>query len=106
MTPTVTNDQRVFMDIKVAKESQGPPVATTDGVMFSIISRKAETQVLIGDGETAVIAGLVSDEEQITLKKVPFLGDIPVVGELFKHRERAPKHQEILVFVTPTIVEA
>ncbi|KPK78306.1 MAG: hypothetical protein AMS25_16135 [Gemmatimonas sp. SM23_52] len=56
-------------------------------------------------GETAVIAGLVTDEEQITVKKIPFLGDLPLAGELFKYRDRRPAHREILVFVTPTILE-
>ncbi len=71
-----------------------------------VTERAVLTTVRVKSGETAVIAGLVSDEEQLTVKKVPFLGDIPLVGELFKHRERRPSHREILIFVTPTIVEA
>ena len=63
------------------------------------------TTVRVRNGETAVIAGLVSDTEQIIVKKIPFLGEIPILGELFKCRERRPSHREILIFVTPTIVE-
>ncbi len=71
-----------------------------------VTERAVVTTVRVKDGETAVLAGLVSDEEQVTVKKVPFLGDIPIAGELFKHRERRPTHTEILIFVTPTIVGA
>ncbi|UCC68109.1 MAG: hypothetical protein JSV79_13540 [Armatimonadota bacterium] len=71
-----------------------------------VTERAVVTTVRVKSGETAVIAGLVNDEEQVTVKKVPFLGDIPLAGELFKSRERRPSHREILIFVTPTIVEA
>jgi len=86
-----------------------PTVAALRGTSeFSlpiVTERAVVTTVRVKSGETAVIAGLVSDEEQVTMKKVPFLGDIPIVGELFKSRERRPSHREVLIFVTPTIVE-
>ena len=104
VTPQVTNDQRVFMDIKVAKESQGPPVATTDGVMFSIISRKAETQVLIGDGETAVIGGLAIEGTQEGEQNVPGLSKIPGLGWLFKSTSKSTQRDELMIFLTPKIV--
>jgi type IV pilus assembly protein PilQ len=104
VTPTVTNDQRVFMDIKVAKESQGPPDATTDGVMFSIISRKAETQVLIGDGETAVIGGLAIEGTQEGEQNVPGLSKIPGLGWLFKSTNELTQRDELMIFLTPKIV--
>jgi type II secretion system protein D len=101
VSPRVNNDDEVTMTIS-------PIVAALRGTsefdLPVVTERAVVTTVRVRSGETAVIAGLVSDEEQITLKKVPFLGDIPLVGELFKHRERRPSHQEILVFVTPTIV--
>jgi type II secretory pathway component GspD/PulD (secretin) len=86
-----------------------PTVAALRGTSeFSlpiVTERTCVTTVRVKSGETAVIAGLVTDEEQITIRKVPFLGDIPLVGELFKSRERRPSHGEVLIFVTPTIVE-
>ncbi|MFB3880214.1 MAG: secretin N-terminal domain-containing protein [Armatimonadota bacterium] len=86
-----------------------PTVAALRGTSeFSlpiVTERAVVTTVRVKSGETAVIAGLVTDEEQITIRKVPFLGDIPLVGELFKSRERRPSHGEVLIFVTPTIVE-
>jgi general secretion pathway protein D len=103
VTPRVNDDKTVTLTIS-------PGVAALQGTsefnLPVVTERTVVTSVRVGTGETAVIAGLVTDEEQITIKKVPILGDIPLAGELFKHRERRPAHREILVFVTPTIVEA
>ena len=103
VTPRVNNDETVTLTIS-------PGVAALQGTsefdLPVVTERTVMTTVRVGTGETAVIAGLITDEEQITVKKVPLLGDIPLLGELFKHRERRPAHREILVFVTPTIVEA
>jgi type II secretory pathway component GspD/PulD (secretin) len=66
--------------------------------------RAVVTTVRVNSGETAVLAGLVSDTEDTTVNKVPFLGDIPLVGELFKSRTKLPAHTEILIFVTPTVI--
>ncbi len=78
---------------------------TSEFALPVVTERSVVTSVRVRSGETAVIAGLVSDEETILVKKIPFLGDLPIAGELFKHRERRPTHREILVFVTPTVVE-
>jgi len=90
-----------------------PTVAALKGTTVSgtsvlpiVTERAVVTTVRVKSGETAVLAGLVTDQEQISIKKVPFLGDIPLAGELFKHRERTPTHSEVLVFVTPTILES
>jgi type II secretion system protein D len=80
-------------------------VGTSEFALPVITERSVNTSVRVKSGDTAVIAGLVSDGEVVTVKKIPFLGDIPLLGELFKSRERRPTHREILVFVTPTIVE-
>jgi type II secretory pathway component GspD/PulD (secretin) len=81
---------------KVTGYVQGLPVTT---------ERSVVTTVRVKSGETAVIAGLISDEERVTTVKVPFLGNVPILGELFKYRSRNPVHAEILIFVTPTIIE-
>jgi len=103
VTPRVNDDATVTLTIS-------PGVAALQGTsefnLPVVTERTVVTSVRVKSGETAVIAGLVTDEEQVTIKKVPILGDIPLAGELFKHRERRPAHREILVFVTPTIVEA
>jgi len=105
VTPQVTNDGKVFMDIRVAKESQGPAVPTTEGLMFSINSRKAETQVLIGDGETAVIGGLAEETEIEGESGTPGLADLPGLGWLFKRKSNNNQSQELMIFLTPKIVK-
>jgi type II secretory pathway component GspD/PulD (secretin) len=103
VTPRLNDENMVTLTIS-------PSVAALRGTsefqLPVVTERTVLTTVCVKSGETAVIAGLVTDEEQVTVKKVPFLGDIPIVGELFKHRDRRPAHREILIFVTPTIVEA
>jgi general secretion pathway protein D len=75
------------------------------GGLPSINERAVVTTVRVHNGETAVLAGLISDEERVTVTKVPFLGNVPILGELFKFRNRSPIHTEIMIFVTPTIIE-
>jgi type II secretory pathway component GspD/PulD (secretin) len=70
----------------------------------TVTERTVVTTVQVKNGETAVIAGLVSDEQRSQVTKVPFLGSIPVLGELFKFRSKSPSHTEVLIFVTPTLV--
>lgn len=103
VNPHINSDREVTLTISpVVAALRG----TSEFLLPVVTERAVITTVRVKNGDTAVIAGLVSDEEQITVKKVPFLGDIPIVGELFKHRDRRPSHREILIFVTPTIVEA
>lgn len=102
VNPRVNEDGMITLTIS-------PTVAalhgTSEFALPVVTERSVLTSVRVRNGETAVIAGLVSDEEEITVKKIPFLGDLPIAGELFKHRERRPAHREVLIFVTPTIVE-
>jgi type IV pilus assembly protein PilQ len=102
--PQVTNDGRIFMEIKVEKASQGDPVATTEGLMFSINSNKAETQVLINDGETAVIGGLTEESSQELKDQTPGLGNIPGLGWLFQRNASNESRRELMIFLTPKIV--
>ena len=103
--PQVTNDGRVFMELRVEKASQGDPVATTEGLMFSINSNKAETQVLIADGETAVIGGLTEETSQEAKSQTPGLGSIPGLGWLFSQRAKNETRRELMIFITPKIVK-
>jgi len=103
--PQVTNDGRIFMELKVEKASQGPPVATTEGLMFSINSNKAETQVLIADGETAVIGGLSEEGIQEQTSQTPGLGSIPGLGWLFRQQGKSEIRRELMIFLTPKIVK-
>jgi type II secretory pathway component GspD/PulD (secretin) len=102
VNPRVNEDDMVTLTISPTVAAL---VGTSEFALPVITERSVNTSVRVKSGDTAVIAGLVSDSETVTVKKIPFLGDVPLLGELFKHRERRPAHREILVFVTPTIVE-
>ena len=73
--------------------------------MPSIDTRSVETQVLVANGQTVVLGGIYETERRETIKKVPFLGDIPVLGNLFKSKQRVDNKAELLIFVTPRILE-
>jgi type IV pilus assembly protein PilQ len=105
VTPQVTNDNRVFMDIEVEKSSRGENVPTTEGVMFSINSRRAQTQVLIMNGETAVIGGLTIEETSDVDTAVPGLSKIPGLGWLFKSKDSQTRRDEMMIFLTPRIID-
>jgi type IV pilus assembly protein PilQ len=105
VTPQVTNDERVFMDIEVEKSSRGENVPTTEGTMFSINSRRAQTQVLIQNGETAVIGGLTVEEHSDIDTAVPGFSKIPGLGWLFKSKDKQTRRDEMMIFLTPRIVD-
>jgi type IV pilus assembly protein PilQ len=104
VTPQVTNDGKVFMDINVEKSSRGENVPTTEGTMFSINSRRAQTQVLIENGETAVIGGLTVEETSQVDTSVPKLSDVPYLGWLFRSKDHQTRRDEMMIFLTPRIV--
>ena len=104
VTPIVTNDRRIILTIKVEQSSQGEDVTTTEGTNFSIDMNKILTEVLIEDGSTAVIGGLLEQETINSTSGVPGFADIPVIGWLFKKKQDSSQAREILVFLTPRIV--
>ena len=68
-------------------------------------SREAETTVMVNDGETMVIGGLIQDEMTKEVDSIPFLSKIPLIGELFKNRTRDHSHTEVMVFITPHLLK-
>ena len=98
--PQITPDGKVILDLKVNKDSVG--VTTLSGP--SIDTKKVNTQVLVENGGTVAIGGIVAEEERSAVNKVPFLGDLPVVGNLFKQTSKATSRKELLVLITPKIV--
>ncbi|HSG59598.1 MAG TPA: type IV pilus secretin PilQ [Woeseiaceae bacterium] len=107
VTPQITPDNNIIMDLTVSKDNVGDIISTggLGGTVPSIDTRSVETQVLVADGQTVVLGGIYETERRETIKKVPFLGDIPVVGNLFKSRQRVDNKAELLIFVTPRILE-
>ena len=107
VTPQITPDNNIIMDLAVSKDNVGQVISTggLGGTVPSIDTRAVETQVLVADGQTVVLGGIYETERRETINKVPFLGDIPVVGALFRSTERINNKAELLIFVTPRILE-
>ena len=105
VTPQITPDNRVILDLTVSKDSVGQLVASaTGGFVPSIDTREIVTQVLVNDGQTVVLGGILETERRDAESKVPYLGDIPVVGRLFKQTTTTDNKDELLIFVTPRIL--
>ncbi len=105
VTPQITPDDRIIMDLLVTKDSVGEVVPSAQGGFVpSIDTRSVETQVLVNDGETVVLGGIYETESRETYSKVPVLGDIPGLGYLFRSRTSVNNDAELLIFVTPKIL--
>ena len=107
VTPQITPDNNIIMDLKVHKDNVGEIISTggLGGTVPSIDTRAVETQVLVADGQTVVLGGIYETERRESIKKVPFLGDIPFAGVLFRSKQRIDNKAELLIFVTPRILE-
>lgn len=101
VTPFITPDDRVVMDLLVSQSTPGE--IFPDGV--SIDEREISTQVLVRNGDTVVLGGIYEQSRNFQTTKVPLLGDIPVVGNLFKNRVNQFDRAELLIFVTPKILK-
>jgi type IV pilus assembly protein PilQ len=105
VTPTITADSRVFLALKVKKDALAGFVQNPGGGLVpQIDKREINTSVLVDNGQTVVLGGVYEVEKDDTLKKVPLLGDIPGVGNLFRNNSRKNTKAELLIFVTPRIL--
>jgi len=102
VTPQITPDNRIIMDLLVSQDSVGSLIS---GGEPSIDVTRVETQALVGDGQTLVLGGIFQTEEVNSTKKIPLLGDIPYLGKLFRNDLRNIEKREILIFVTPKIID-
>jgi type IV pilus assembly protein PilQ len=100
VVPQITPEGNVILDVDVNKDSVGRP--TVAG--FAIDTKHVKTQVLVENGGTVVIGGIFTQTEKDEVNKVPLLGDLPYVGNLFKSKTRSYAKTELLVFITPKIV--
>lgn len=104
--PQITPDDRIIMDLKVTKDSVGQVITNERGGQVpSIDTRSVETQVLVNNGQTVVLGGIYETEQGEDYRKVPFLGDIPLLGYLFRSNSRVSNKSELLIFVTPKILK-
>ncbi len=100
VTPQITPEGNVILDLEVNKDSRGELTAAGP----AINTKQVKTQVLVENGGTVVIGGIFTQDEQSTINKVPLLGDIPFIGYLFQNRVKSTRKTELLVFITPKIV--
>lgn len=104
VTPQITPDDNINMKVEVTQDSVGEIINTTTGGVPSINTKKISTQVLIDNGGTVVIGGVYTQDEIRTTPKVPLLGDIPILGWLFKNQTDTNNKRELLVFISPKIL--
>ena len=105
VTPNITPDDRVLLDLVVNQDSVGALVPSGNGGFIPTIdTTELTTQVLVGNGETVVLGGVFKNEELVKVEKVPFLGDIPYLGKLFKSTANTQQKTETLIFITPRIL--
>ena len=100
VTPQITPEGNIILDLDVNKDSRGETTAAG----IAIDTKHIKTQVLVENGGTVVIGGIFTLEETNNETKVPLLGDVPYLGNLFKSRERTSRKQEMLVFITPKMI--
>ena len=105
VTPTITQDGRVFLDLGVKKDEIKDFLSTPTGDVPQIQKREVSTAVLVDDGQTVVIGGVYEFKNRDDVSKVPFLGDIPFLGALFKKSSKDMEKAELLIFVTPRILK-
>lgn len=104
VTPTITSDDRVFMAVHVTKDEVLRYIDTSIGQIPEIATREINTAVLVDDGQTVVIGGVYEFTDANSVAKVPFLGDVPFLGNLFKKRSRSKEKAELLIFLTPKVM--
>src|SRR5579863_7449273 len=105
VTPQITPDNRIILDLDVRDDNVGTVVVASGGVNVpSINTREIATQVLVNDGQTVVLGGILSTTQREDDTKVPYLGDIPVLGILFRQTQHTDDKDELMIFITPKIV--
>ncbi|UNG19211.1 type IV pilus secretin PilQ [Stutzerimonas zhaodongensis] len=104
VTPQITPDNRIIMEVKVTKDEPDFSQAASTGGIPSIRKNEVNAKVLVTDGETIVIGGVFSNTQSKSVDKVPFLGDLPFVGRVFRRDLVQDRKSELLVFITPRIM--
>jgi type IV pilus assembly protein PilQ len=104
VTPQITSEGTIFLNVDV--ENTLPDFGHEDSAGNpALITQQATTQVLVTDGGTVVIGGVIQTQNSLSIQQVPLLGDIPYLGNLFKHRTVSTSDSELIFFITPRIIQ-
>ncbi len=103
VTPQITSEGTIFLNVDV--ENTTPDFGRTIQGNPTLITQQATTQVLVTDGGTVVIGGVIQTQNSVSVQQVPLLGDIPYLGNLFKRRNVSTSNQELIFFITPRIIQ-
>lgn len=103
VNPQVLNNDSILLDVEVTKDTPGE--YTRDGNNRAVNISRVKTQVLVSNGETAVLGGIFTQATQTDVEKVPLFGDLPVVGNLFRHTTKSEDKRELMIFITPRILK-
>ncbi|HXM11586.1 MAG TPA: type II and III secretion system protein, partial [Terriglobales bacterium] len=104
VTPQITSEGTIFLNVDVENTLPNFGVTNSSGNP-ELITQQATTQVLVTDGGTVVIGGVIQTQNSLAIEQVPLLGDIPYLGNLFKHRTVTTSNQELIFFITPRIIQ-
>lgn len=104
VTPQITPDNRIILDLVVTQDTRGETVSTSTGNAIAIDTQELSTQVLVENGETVVLGGIFQQTSTNDVTKVPLFGDLPVLGALFRSSSNVIEKRELLIFVTPKIM--
>jgi len=103
VTPQITKDGTIFMTIHVENTQIDPAIPRIQGIP-ALDTQSQDTKVLVNDGQTVMIGGIIISNQQTTINDVPFVGSLPIIGQLFRHTTISTNSQELLFFVTPRIL--
>ncbi|WED43837.1 type IV pilus secretin PilQ [Legionella cardiaca] len=101
VTPQITPDNKILMDLKINQDIPSPKVF--NGVP-TILTKEIQTSVLVNNGRTIVLGGIYKQDKNNEVNRVPFLGDLPIVGALFRNQVLSTRNEELLIFITPRII--
>ncbi|EMS5556900.1 type IV pilus secretin PilQ [Neisseria gonorrhoeae] len=104
VTPNITPDGQIIMTVKINKDSPAQ-CASGNNTILCISTKSLNTQAMVENGGTLIVGGIYEENNGNTLTKVPLLGDIPVIGNLFKTRGKKTDRRELLIFITPRIID-
>jgi type IV pilus assembly protein PilQ len=104
--PQILNNDSVILTVEVQRDTPGVQITTVSGGLATPINtRRVKTQVRVNNGETAVLGGIYEQVSRSDINKVPFLGDLPFLGNLFKNSNKNEEKVEMLIFLTPRILD-